>query len=308
MSGNTTASDRTLLGIALILGSVFAMAFADALVKLVSSDLTLWQVFTLRSLVALPILAALLKLGGSRLGVRAPGWAYLRSALLVLAWLCYYASLPVLSLSVAAVAVYTGPIMIALLSAALVGEAVSPRQWLGVLLGFLGVIAILRPGDEAFSWITLLPVLGALLYALAMLLTRSRCRNEAPLALGLALHLSFLAAGLIGSGALAIADLSRDSAASYPFLLEGWRTLAPNDWGLMLLLGGLSAAYFVGVARAYQIAPPSTIATFDYGYLVSAALWGFVFFAEKPDLWTLLGMVSITAAGLLVASPRSVRR
>lgn len=57
-----------------------------------------------------------------------------------------------------------------------------------------------------------------------------------------------------------------------------------QEWGLMALLGALSAAYFLGVARAYQIAPPQIIATFDYGYLVSAALWGFVLFSEEPDL------------------------
>ena len=70
-----------------------------------------------------------------------------------------------------------------------------------------------------------------------------------------------------------------------------------------ILLGALSAAYLLGVARAYQIAPPQIIATFDYGYLVSAALWGFVFFSEKPDLLTVLGMILITLAGLLVAAP-----
>ena len=73
----------------------------------------------------------------------------------------------------------------------------------------------------------------------------------------------------------------------------------------MALLGTLSAAYFVGVARAYQIAPPPIIATFDYGYLVSAALWGFVFFSEEPNLPTLGGMILITVAGLLVAVPSS---
>ena len=57
-----------------------------------------------------------------------------------------------------------------------------------------------------------------------------------------------------------------------------------------------------GVARAYQIAAPSIIATFDYAYLISAAFWGFLFFAETPDLLTVGGMVLITAAGLLVAA------
>jgi len=294
--------DRTAAGIGMILASVLAMAFADAVVKQISTELTLWQVFAARSLFAIPLLVALLRAGGGALRPRAPGWAILRSLLLVLTWLCFYASLPVLDLSVAAVAVYTGPIIIALLSAALIGEPVSARQWGGVLLGFLGVVAILRPGSEAFSWFTLLPLLAAACYALAMVLTRSRCRQEAPLVLSFALNAVFLLTGLIATGLLALLPLERATVATYPFLLGDWAVMGLPEWGLMAFLGGLLAAYSVGVARAYQIAAPSIIATFDYAYLVSAALWGFVFFAEVPDLTTVCGMVLITAAGLLVAA------
>ena len=296
---------KTAQGIGIILASVLTMAFADALVKLVSADLTLWQVFVARSLFAVPVLVALLCATGARLRLRAPKWALLRSLLLVLTWLAFYAALPVLDLSVAAVAVYSNPIMIALLSALLIGEPVAGRQWLGVLLGFLGVVAILRPGTEAFSWFTLLPLLAAACYALAMVLTRSKCQEEAPMALALALHGSFLAAGLIAMALLAFLSLGAEAQAAYPFLLGGWAPLGPREWGLMALLGLLSVAYFVGVARAYQIAAPPIIATFDYAYLISAALWGFLFFAETPGLLTLGGMVLITAAGLLVAAPSS---
>ena len=93
--------------------------------------------------------------------------------------------------------------------------------------------------------------------------------------------------------------------AGTPSFGAGWAPMGLREWGLMGLLGVLSAAYFVGVARAYQIAAPSVVATFDYAYLVSAALWGFVFFAEKPGLPTVGGMILITAAGLLVAAPSS---
>ena len=296
---------RTALGVGLILVSVLAMAFADAVVKLVSAELTVWQVFAARAFVAIPILIALLLAGGVGLKLRAPGWAFLRAGLLVLAWLAYYASLPVLDLSVAAVAVYTGPIMIALLSAALIGEPVSARQWGGVLLGFLGVVAILRPGTEAFSWFTLLPLLGAAFYALAMVLTRSKCQDEAPLTLALALHVCFLLAGLAATAVLALLGLGSETTAAFPFLLGDWAPMGLEAWGLMALLGALSVAYFAGAARAYQIAAPSIIATFDYAYLVSAVLWGFVFFAERPDLLTLAGMILITLAGLLVAARSS---
>jgi drug/metabolite transporter (DMT)-like permease len=297
--------DRTALGIGLILGSVLIMAFADSMVKLVSADLTLWQIFFARSLIGIPIMIALLLITGARLKPRMPLWIFIRSALLVLTWLVYYASLPVLSLSVAAVAIYTNPIMTALLSAALIGEPVTGRQWGGVLLGFFGVIAILKPGTDAFTWFTLLPILAAAFYSLAMVLTRSKCRDEAPLTLGFALHGSFLVTGLIATLALALLSLGAEAKAAFPFLLGDWAPMGMREWGLMALLAVLSAAYFVGVARAYQIAAPSIIATFDYAYLLSAALWGFVFFAEKPDALTLGGMILITVAGLTVARPSS---
>ncbi|WP_119274097.1 DMT family transporter [Taklimakanibacter deserti] len=303
--GEEARPHRTAQGIGFILASVLTMAFADAVVKLVSENLTIWQVFFARSLAAMPVLAILLIAMGAGLMPRSPHWALLRSLLLVLCWLAYYAALPVLSLSVAAVAVYTGPIWIALLSAVLIGEPVSPRQWGGVLLGFLGVIAILKPGTDAFSWFTLLPLLAAFLYALAMILTRSKCQAEAPLTLALALHGSFLVAGLAGIAVLALMGLDAETKAAFPFLLGDWRPMGMRDWGLMALLGGLSAAYFAGVARAYQIAAPPIIATFDYAYLVSAAFWGYVFFSERPDLLTIGGMILITVAGLAVAARSS---
>lgn len=301
--GADVRSDQTALGITLILGSVVIMAFSDAMVKLVSADLTVWQIFAARSLVAIPILIAVMLAKGVGLGLHAPAWVILRSALLVLTWLAFYAALPVLDLSIAAVAVYTNPIMIALLSALLIGEPVTRRQWGGVLLGFLGVLAILRPGTDAFSWFTMLPLLAAAFYASAMVLTRSHCREEAPLTLALTLQGSFLVAGLGATAFLGVIGLDTDTKAAFPFLLEDWAPMRLRDWGLMALLGVLSAIYFAGVARAYQIAAPSIIATFDYAYLISAALWGFVIFSETPDLMTIGGMILITMAGLLVALP-----
>lgn len=293
--------DQTGQGIIIILLSVLLMAFADALVKRVSADLTIWQLFFARSLFAIPVLLLFIRASRARLTFQTPKWTLIRSLFLVLTWLAFYASLPVLSLSVAAVAVYTNPIITTLLSAILIGEPVSKRQWGGVMLGFLGVIAILRPGTDAFSWFTLLPLIAAVFYSLAMILTRSKCRDETPVMLAIALHGSFLITGLLATGVLFLLDLGADTSAQFPFLFGDWMPMGAEEWGLMLLLGVLSAAFFIGVARAYQIAPPSTIATFDYAYLVSAAIWGFVFFAETPDILTMCGMLLITAAGLLVS-------
>ena len=300
-------ADQTALGIGLILASVVTMAFADAVVKLVSADLTIWQIFAARSLTAVILLVVLLRGLAIPMVPRLPGWVLLRSLLLVLAWITFYASLPVIPLSAAAAAAYTGPIMIALLSAALIREPVTLQQWAGVLLGFLGVAAIVKPGTDAFSWFTILPLLCAAFYALAMVLTRSKCRDEAPLALGLALHVCFVATGLIATALLSLVGLAAETKSAFPFLLGDWMPMGLKEWGVMALLGVLSAAYFAGVARAYQIAPPPIIATFDYAYLISAAIWGYVFFAETPGPLTIGGMVLISLAGWLVATPASRR-
>jgi drug/metabolite transporter (DMT)-like permease len=281
------------------------MSFADGMVKQVSADFSVWQIYVARSLVAIPILVVLVVATGVGLRPRVPGWSYLRGLLLVLMWLAYYASLPVLNLSVAAVALYTAPLMIALLSALLIGEPVGPRRWTAILVGFLGVVSILRPGTDAFSWLTLLPMLGAAFFAIAMILTRSKCADEAPLTLSLALNVSMMMAGLTGLAALWLLGLTEEDVSIYPFVLGSWNGMEAGDWGLMAFLGVLMVAYSVGVAKAYQIAAPAIVATFDYAYLVSAALWGFVLFAETPDLMTIVGMVLITAAGWLVAVPSS---
>jgi len=300
--------DNTALGVTLIVASVFLMTLADALVKLVSAELTLWQIYVTRSLVSVPLLAAIMYWRGARLWPKTPGWAYLRALLLVLMWIVYYASLPILSLSVAAVALYTSPLLIALFSALLIGEPVGPRRWIAIVIGFAGVLTILRPGTDAFSWFMLLPILGAVFYAFAMILTRSKCLDETPLALALALNVSLMAAGLAMTGVLWVLDLTLEATSAYPFVLAPWAGMGAREWGVVSLLGVLIAVYSAGVAKAYQSAAPAIVGTFDYAYLVFAALWGFVIFAETPDAATLIGMILIALAGILVArSPKAAR-
>ena len=119
--------------------------------------------------------------------------------------------------------------------------------------------------------------MGALFYSTAMVLTRAKCQDEKAINLALGLQGSFILTGLIATGLLLVLSLDPGAVGMYPFLLGGWTSMGWMDWALMAFLGVLSAAFFLGVARAYQIAPPQIIGTFDYAYLVSAAVWGFVF-------------------------------
>jgi drug/metabolite transporter (DMT)-like permease len=293
-------------GILLIVGAVFTMALQDAVVKLVSAELPLWQLFVLRSLIALPLLATLvpLLLGGGRLLPRAPGWALLRGALLVAMYVAFYAGLPVLPLSLVAAAYYTGPLFIVLFAALFLGERVGRRETLAVLIGFAGVLVVLQPGTGAFDPAMLVPIAAAVCYALANVMSRGKCAGESALALSVALNLCFVLGGGAMTVLLAVAPLPTEATTANPFLLGGWVALGAGDWAM---LGGLAVANLVihlALAKAYQSAPAQAIAPFDYSYLVFAAIWGFLLFAEIPTVATLLGMAMIAGAGLLVALGR----
>lgn len=303
MNQPTTARPQDIaLGVSTIVATAIAMSFGDAVVKYVSSEFTVWQIYVLRSILAIPLIVAGLMLGTPRKPIwpLAARWACLRSILLMLMWITFYAALSVLSLPVVAASYYTAPLFITVFSALIAGEPVGPRRRTAIVAGFIGVLLILRPGTEAFSWFTLLPILSAAFYALAAIVTRTRCSEERPLVLSLALNVSFLLTGAIASAAIALWWPAASLADANPFLLGHWAApMGAREWGIMAMLAVLIVATSAGVAKAYQCAPPAIVATFDYSYLVFAAFWSFAIFSEIPDASTIVGMIVISGAGLL---------
>ena len=151
--------DNTPLAVAVIIFTVFALAFGDALIKRISAALTLWQIFSIRSLLVIPLLAAYVFLRQGRLMIwpRRPGWTTLRSLMLAFMWVAYYTALPHLDLSIAAASYYTLPLFIALFAAIFLGEYVGRSGWAAMAIGFLGVVLILKPDAGQFNWYALLP-------------------------------------------------------------------------------------------------------------------------------------------------------
>lgn len=299
------SKDNIALGVTVIVATVFTMAFTDAVIKYASADFPLWQIFVVRSLVAVPALIVIALCVRADIRPRALPWSIARALLLAFMYVAIYAAIPLLSLSVIAASLYTGPIFVALLSAFVIGEPVGARGWFAVALGFAGVLVILRPHTDAFSFYMLIPVIAGLCYALAAVITRAKCPHEKPLALAVMLNLCILVLGLLATGIVAL--LPAEVGAVYPFLLGEWIAMGAREWRLMALLAALIVIIGVGLAKAYQSAPPSIIATFDYTYLLFAALWGFVFFAERPDIPTVAGMLMIASAGWLVTGWLPVR-
>ena len=290
--------DNPKLAVGVILLAVLTLAVGDALIKDVSTRLVLWQIFVLRSAVAVLVLLGILRFGFASVGLipRALAWTIARSGLLVAMWIAYYAALPHLQLSIAAAAFYTLPIFITLFSALLVGERVTPLGWFAVALGFAGVLLILRPTASGFNAFVLLPLLSAVLYALAMILTRTKCRNEHPLILSGTLNVAFVLAGLAATAFFEIFD---GTVAPGSFLSADWAPLGEREILAILMMATAILVGSIGASIAYQIARSSLVATFDFAYVGFAAICGFLFFGELPDLIALCGIAMITIAGLI---------
>ena len=290
-------ADRTFLAAGLIVGAVVLLSGHDVVLKAVAADYSLWQFSTLRSLIAVAILSALLAIVRADQWTRmARPWVVLRSLLLIAMGVAYCAALPLVALSVAATGIYTAPLFIAVFSSLFAGDPVGRDRWIGVAIGFVGVLIILRPGTDDFSVAALLPVLAAVFYALAAVVTRTRCSAENPLILALALQVGALAAGVIGSALIVIIE----PVPTDRFLLGAWSAMEARDWLIMAALGVVIVAVAVGVAKAYQSGPSAVVGTFDYSYLIFAALGGVWFFSETLDLFTAIGIRLIVGSGIIV--------
>lgn len=301
---------RIARGVTFIVAAMFVTSAQDVVFKLFSSALSLGQIFALRGLLALPLLLALAWVQGVQTGLLAAAlrkWLLLRSLFLTLMFLAFYAAIPFVNLSVLGAGTYTAPIFVTLLSAYLIGEPVGLRGWIAVLAGFAGVVVLLQPGTDAFSPWAALPVLGAVFYALAHIITRTKCQSVPLPVMALSLQMAMMAAGLLVSAILLLWQPGEELTGAYPYLFGGWSPLGAYEWLVLGLLAVLAVVIALGIAGAYQAAPPPTVATFEYSYLVFVAIWDLLFFATAPSGTTVLGMGLIIGAGLSVLRRRTPR-
>ncbi|MEM7236971.1 MAG: DMT family transporter [Pseudomonadota bacterium] len=299
---------RLLLGVVLILATTFTISVQDVVFKLFSSEMTLWQIFALRGCIAVPILlttALFRRTGTDTVRFVAGKWLILRSVFITGTFLAFYAAIPFLSLSTVGAANYIAPIFVTLLSAYVIGEPVRPLGWMGVLVGFAGVVVLLQPGTDAFSAWAFLPVIGAAFYALAHIITRTKCQDVPLAAIALSQNTMMLLAGLIVSVAILTVQPEGGIVEAYPYIFGTWSKVEASDWLILAVLAGFSIGLAMMLAGAYKVAPPAVISTFEYSYLVFVAAWDVLFFGTGLGPATIAGMIMISAAGFLVLLSKS---
>ncbi|MGF1608174.1 MAG: DMT family transporter [Kiloniellales bacterium] len=289
-AAQSRSGERIGLGIASIIAAIFFFSVMDGIAKWLGQSHSAIQIAFFRNLFGLLPVALIIWQGGgvASLRTRRP-WAHaLRAALIWLALVTFFAAISLMPLAEAVAIAFAAPLFVTALSRPIVGEPVGPRRWAAVLVGFVGVLIIVRPGAEAFRPEALLVLLSALCFALAMLVTRRMVRSETNAAI---LFYSTVG-GLIANGLL---------------LPLFWSAPTADDLGLFFLLGLLGGVGSFLIVVAYRHAPAAVAAPFDYSALLWSTLIGWLVWRDVPEPAVWLGAAVVVASGLYIIHREALR-
>ncbi|MGV3549550.1 DMT family transporter [Rhizobium sp.] len=301
--------NRAALGIAYLCLGILVFSLQDAIIKAVSGDYPLTQVVAIRCIVSAPILLAMIHFDSGLRSIFSKDFLPLagRAALMLIAYTTYYMAFPALPLADAVALFFTVPLFAMALAVPLLGESIGWRRIMAVIVGFVGVMVMLRPGAGLFEPAALLSLFSALTYALSMLMARRLgAETTAPV-------MAFYQNGVYLLGALLIAaffgalGIYQAGHPSLDFLVRAWVLPTTRDFLLIASCGVIAAIAMTLLTNAYRIAKASVVTSFEYTGMLWAPLWGFLFFGEIPHLTTLAGAGLIIAAGLFALSSPSAR-
>jgi drug/metabolite transporter (DMT)-like permease len=180
------------------------------------------------------------------------------------------------------------PVLLTLLAVVFLGEKVGRRGWTAVLIGFSGVLIIVRPGGGLFTPAALLPLGLALCFSSYQMLTRIIANKESSIN-------SLFCVLLVGSVAMSV------------WLPFAWVDPTPKGTLFFALIGITSGIGHYSTIKALEYAPASLLAPFAYVQLLWVTILGIVVFGDYPDGITVIGMAIVVAGGLLVATSRQAR-
>ena len=203
----------------------------------------------------------------------------LRGLALVSEIILFTYSFRYLPLADAHVMAATVPLMVLALAVTILGEKVGFRRWLAVIIGFLGILIILRPGFEEWNPILILPLLGAVGFAVYLVLTRMAARHDS-------VGTSAFYTGIVGFIILSF------------MVPTQWESPTIQEWGWLIVASILGLVAHISIMKGLTLSEASALQPFNYIVLVWATFLGFVVFGDIPDLITCSGAGVIVASGL----------
>ena len=271
------------LGILLMIITTIVFASQDGLSKYLATEYNVYMVVMIRYwfFAAFVISVSSQKTGGIKrvAKTKSPILQIFRSLILVAEMCITILAFTLLGLAETHAIFASYPLIIAMLSGPILGEYVGWRRWLAICVGFIGILIILNPGNGIFSPYALVPLVGAILFALYGLLTRyvGQYDNSST---------SFFWTGVVGSIAMTVVGLNF------------WDPVSKSDWSIMLLLSASGVVGHYLLIKCYEVAEASAVQPFAYLQLIWASMIGIIIFGEQITTNVLIGACIIVGAGL----------
>ncbi|WP_134678676.1 DMT family transporter [Paracoccus ravus] len=273
-----------LTGLALMTGAVMLFAVQDTTAKfLLGSGLAIMQAAFVRYLghLVITLAAVLPKHGVSALRSVNPRLQLLRSLALLGSTAFNFVGLSHLPLTTVTAIMFAGPVLTTLLAVPMLGERVSPVQFLAIILGFLGVLIVVAPWQADFHPAILFSLTACVCTSFYFIFSRKLAAEST-------------AAQQVWASGIATLCLA-------PFALMQWEQ--PQSWAivaLMCLIGVVGGMSHSLVTLAHRVADASVLAPVVYLQLLFASVAGYLVFGQVPGASTLLGAVVIIAGGALL--------
>jgi drug/metabolite transporter (DMT)-like permease len=264
----------------------------NALLKKLTHEIDPWMVGWLRYLLgALVMLPAALRLGSAGLWPRRPGLQLLRGILHSGGLILWFVALPMISLAEMTAIGFSGPIFICLGAVLFLGERMSGARWAAVLVGFGGMLLIVRPWQGGFGAIstgTLLLLAATPVFSAGFLVAKLLTRVERSDVIVFWQHLWV-------------------AAIMLPLAFANWTAPSALQWLLLVITGFLGAGGHYCSTRAFKVADISAVQSVRFLDLVWASLLGFAIFGAAPGGWTVAGGIVILVSTLWLARRESRR-
>ncbi len=281
---------RALTGIGLMVAAMLLLPVMDAAAKFMSVRIPIvelvWARFFFHSVLLAPIM--LWRHPVRNLWPQRPLLQTVRALAIVAATACFFLGISMMPLADMLAVFFIYPFVVTALSPWVLGDRVGAWRWSATAIGFIGALVIIRPGFATMSIGVAYAIGAGLCYSFYALSTRKLAGSDPPL-------VTLFFTGLVG---LTV------SSCALPLV---WVWPTPLEWGLMLLIGLVSAIGHACVIMASERAPAPLLAPLAYIEIVSATILGYVLFADLPDRTTWIGIAIIVASGLVIVWREKVR-
>lgn len=273
----------TARGMALLVIATLSFAGMQSCVRLVSHDLHPFEIGFFRSLFGLLVfIPFLIRVGLEPLRTRRIGLQVLRGTLHVISMLTFFLAISFTPLSKAVALDFSAPLFATAMAPFILGERLRVRRVLALVVGFSGVLVVLRPGMVQLDLGAVLVLVSALCWGTAILVVKMMARVESSLTISIYMVLISTPMSLL---------------AAIPF----WQTPTGVHLAWLVATGTFGSIGHWCIAQAMREAEMTAILPLDFLRMVWMSLAGYVFFGEVPDLWTWVGAAIIFSSATYIA-------